>query len=217
MGKSIPITIGDLFFPSKKAATEAVRQRIANYKFNDFLGESDKHFFLELFKHHSEYSEKVGSGIRGIEVRRDEQGNKYLHLHRTDGTDEDISWGHCISPKKEKTVIYEALRSAVKEQIQQYKEKAVAQRLLCPFYGTPLDMKNSHVDHYNPTFEILIHNFQCEIGRVFIVRDIAEQEGNDYRGIIKDRELLESWRDFHAGKANLRLISKKANLSDAKK
>jgi hypothetical protein len=31
-----------------------------------------------------------------VEVRLDEYRNKHFQVHRTDGTNEDISWVHCI-------------------------------------------------------------------------------------------------------------------------
>jgi len=102
MGKSIPIKIGEFSYPSKAAAKDAVRELIGKYSFNEKLNNDDKLYCLELFKRHSEYKDKTGCGIKDIEVKRDEYGHKYFHLFRVDGSDEDISWVHCISPKKKK-------------------------------------------------------------------------------------------------------------------
>lgn len=217
MARPKPITVGDRYFPSKTAAKEAMRDLMRRYRFGDRLDEEDKLFCLALFEHHSEHSQKVGRGIEHIEVRPDDQGNKYLHLLRVDGTDEDISWCHCISPKKEATVIYEALRSTVKDQIQEFKDKQVKKGAVCPFRRMPLTLANSHVDHFNPTFEALVAEFFRRHDHALSYSDLAEQEGNDFRGILKDQALLEAWRSFHLENANLRLISAAANLSEARK
>jgi hypothetical protein len=100
MGRAIPIDIGSMHFAKKTDATEHVRKLIGKYSVGSFLDAEDASFCFLLFSRHSHFSEKAASGIRLIEVRRDEYGNKHFHIHRTDGTDVDISWVHCITPKK---------------------------------------------------------------------------------------------------------------------
>ena len=100
MGKAIPIVIGEFSFSSKSDARNAVRELIGRFGFSEKLNSSDKDFCLQLFKRHSEYEEKIQCGIKDIEVRKDVYGNKYFHLLRTDGSDDDISWVHCIYPKR---------------------------------------------------------------------------------------------------------------------
>lgn len=102
MGRSIPFIIGDIHYPSKSAARDAVRELMAKYNFTEKLNNEHKQYCLELFKHHSECAAKIGCGVKDIEVRRDEYGNKHFHLLRVDGSDDNISWVHCIYPKKSK-------------------------------------------------------------------------------------------------------------------
>jgi len=99
MGRAIPMEIGSVHFAKKADATEHVRGLIGRYSIGSFLDSEDESFCLALFSRHSHYSEKVGSGIESIEVRRDEYGNKHFQIHRTDGSDIDISWVQCISPR----------------------------------------------------------------------------------------------------------------------
>lgn len=217
MGRSVPLVIGKEHFASREAAKVRVRKLIGAYEFGDFLGEDDLSFCMDLFKHHTQYTEKIGSGVRAIQVRRDEQGNRYFHIHRLDGTDVDISWVHCITPKKDATVVLEALRSAVKVQIQKAKDEFVRSGAICPFYGVMLNHSNSHVDHSSPTFEEIVAMFLEHEHISLADIKVEEQQGNDFRGLPADYHLRGSWVDFHACKARLRLISSTANLSDARK
>lgn len=217
MSKSTPIIIGDEAFPSKEAAKIRVRAMIGRYSFGEHLNADDMTFCLNLFQHHTEYTNKIGVGIRAIEVCRDEQGNRYLHLHRTDGTDIDISWVHCISPKKWETVVLEALRSSIKAQIQEAKESFLRLGVKCPFRGTQLSASNSHVDHSQPTFSQLVSEFlRCHSLQLSDIH-LMEQPGNDFRGLIADKTLRDAWERFHRDNAKLRLISNAANLSDARR
>lgn len=100
MGARIEVEIGGRQFRSKTDLRDAIRTLIAEYQFGEALDQEDTKFCLELFKRHSEYEKKVGAGVKKIEVRRDDYGNRYFHLLCVDGTDTDISWVHCITPKK---------------------------------------------------------------------------------------------------------------------
>ncbi|MBM3237020.1 DUF3223 domain-containing protein [Candidatus Poribacteria bacterium] len=217
MSRAIPIIIGAEPFASREAAKTRIRTLIAPYRFGECLNEIDTAFCLELFKHHTGYLEKIGCGVQAIQVRRDEQGNRYFHLLREDGTDTDISWVHCITPKKEAIVVLEALRSSVKQQIQAAKERFVKLGATCPFRGTRLSFTNSHVDHFNPTFEQLVSEFLQLMSIRLTDIEVMEQEGNDFRGLPADRLLRDAWEEFHRREANLRLISSAANLSDVRR
>ncbi|MFE8644998.1 DUF3223 domain-containing protein [Sphingomonas sp. NCPPB 2930] len=88
-----------MHFTKKSDVIDYVRKLIGKYSIGSFLDSEDAFFCSNLFTRHSHYLEKAGSGIKSIEVRRDEYGNKHFQIHRTDGTDIDISWVHCITPK----------------------------------------------------------------------------------------------------------------------
>ncbi|WP_421953716.1 DUF3223 domain-containing protein [Polaromonas sp.] len=77
-----------------------MRTLIDGYRVGDFLNASDTEFCAALFRRHSHHAEKMGVGMRAIEVRLDDYENKHFQIHRYDGTNVDISWVHCITPKK---------------------------------------------------------------------------------------------------------------------
>lgn len=96
MGKSIPVTINGLVFSTKTALTAHMRDLISRYSVGCDVDSADQAFCLALFKFHPDANLKLASGIARIEIRLDEYGKKHFHLHRMDGTDDDISWPWCI-------------------------------------------------------------------------------------------------------------------------
>ncbi len=96
MGKSIPVEIHGKRFPNKTALTGYVRELIGRHHVGAWLSGDDVDFCLALFRFHPEAASKFGPGISRVEVRLDEYRNKHFQVHRTDGTNEDISWVHCI-------------------------------------------------------------------------------------------------------------------------
>lgn len=95
-GKSIPVTVNGQQFPTKSALTEYVRELISRYPVGFSVEGADRDFCLELFRFHPDVTSKLASGIRRLEVRLDEYGHKHFQLLRCDGSEDDISWVHCV-------------------------------------------------------------------------------------------------------------------------
>ncbi|GEM_PF-3093006 len=209
-----PIAFGIYSFNTKKAATEAIRERISFYESGQQLDESDFAFFYELFKLHDGYEHKAGVGISYISVEKDFHHNKCLYIHRVDGTKIDISWVHCIRPASQKTVVAVAFRRAVKESIKNFKIQMLAGKCECPVYGTLLNYSNSHVAYVKPTFDQLLTSFLArnKLDIESIVLKDPESNDRDQRGILVDSVLKERWVKFHQSTAHLELWSEKANL-----
>jgi hypothetical protein len=100
MGKSIPVTVSGVVFPTKTALTAHCRELIARYPVGVDVEGEDREFCLALFKFHPDASSKLASGVKRVEIRLDEYGNKHFQLHRMDGTDDDISWPWCVRHAK---------------------------------------------------------------------------------------------------------------------
>lgn len=96
MGRSIAVVIGTKQFPTKGALTQYIRTLISGYSIGSFLERDDLAFCQELFRTHPDAESKIGSGISKVEVRLDDYGHKHFQVHRTDGTNDDISWVHCV-------------------------------------------------------------------------------------------------------------------------
>jgi len=213
-----PIAFGHYQFRTKKSATEEARRRINNYEANDRLNAEDEMFFTSLFTLHSEFSEKKGVGINHIKVQRDFHNNRCLYICRTDGSEIDCSWVHCIQPAPQKTVVSMAFRRAVKQIIIAYKTAQIDNVVVCPILKTKLSFYNCHVSYLNPSFENMLNNFlndrEIDITSVVLVNPKPDDE--DQRGKVSDQNLVEEWRSYHQYNATLQLLSAEANLRKLK-
>ena len=97
MANAVPVKLGDETFSKKGDVQIRIRTLIKKYPVMGFVEGKDKELCLNLFKHHPECAEKFGEGIEAIQVRLDEYGKRYFHLHRVDGSDDDISWPKCLT------------------------------------------------------------------------------------------------------------------------
>jgi hypothetical protein len=209
-----PIVFGNFQFRTKKSATEEARRRINKYKVKEKLNDDDELFFSSLFTLHSEYIEKVGSGIDHIKVERDFHNNRCLYIHRTDGTKIDCSWVHCIQPASQKQTVSMAFRRAVKDRVMKFKNAQLPKVKVCQILGISLTHENSHVSYLKPSFDELLDDFLSENGLTIVTIKLTNPspEDNDQRGILADKNIAIIWNEFHANKACLKLISAKANL-----
>lgn len=100
MANSIKVRLGNESFDKKGDVEIRIRALIKKYKLMEFIGGTDKELCLNLFQYHPRYAEKIGAGIEAIQVRVDEYGKRHFHLHRIDGSDDDISWPKCLASIK---------------------------------------------------------------------------------------------------------------------
>jgi len=209
-----PIVIGDIQFRTKTAAKAEIRHRIGQYEAGDILSVADQVFFEELFKLHDECVEKVGLGIKHIQVERDFHRNRCLYIHRTDGTEIDISWVHCVQPASTKTVVSTAFRRAVKERVMAFKLSQLSEVCRCPILNIPLDYENSHVAYTENSFESLLDDFLDQVGITFESIELINPspDDSDQRGILKNPDIKAKWNQFYDANARLTLMSAEANL-----
>lgn len=209
-----PIVIGDIQFRTKTAAKAEIRCRIGQYEAGDILSVADQVFFEELFKLHDEYVEKVGVGIKHIQVERDFHRNRCLYIHRTDGSEIDISWVHCVQPASTKTVVSAAFRRAVKDRVMAFKSSQLSEVCRCPILNIPLDYENSHVAYTKNSFESLLDDFLGQAGVTFESIELINPspDDSDQRGILKNPIIKEQWNQFYDSNARLTLMSAEANL-----
>ena len=103
-----PFDIDTRQFPMKKEAQAFFRDMLARYADGDIVDEQDTRDLLGLLKHHTEYKTKVGSGIAHIKVDVNalhEPVTRSFWIVRTDGSIDDFSFYHCITPKKVATIL----------------------------------------------------------------------------------------------------------------
>lgn len=200
-----PIIFGTFQFRTKKAATEEIRARINAYEAKEVLNDKDQLFFEELFKLHDEYEQKIGVGVKHIQVERDFHKNRCLYIHRNDGSRVDISWVHCVRPASIKSTISMAFRRAVKEIITNFKTQMLSEGATCPKSNIQLNFKNSHVSYIEPSFDKLFNDFLILNGKTceMIELENPKPQDTDQRGMIKEPKIKALWVKYHHDNASI--------------
>lgn len=215
-----PMQVGNLAFPTKKAAKDFVREIISKHDAGNSLEGDDFSFISDLLAIHPESEQKIGCGISRIFVGLDAQyqKNKCFYLGRKDGSSTDFSWVACIDGRNLRRETFDAFRSAIKYQIDHFKAEHIPVGLVCPYTNENLHNGNAHVDHESPlTFYALVSDFikTESIGLADVV--ISEPEDNQFTASLVDERFMARWQQYHQRTARLRVISKAGNLSHAKK
>ena len=94
-----PFKIDTRSFQKKGDATLFFRAMLNRYRPGDRVSPADSLDLAALLKHHTEYARKVGSGIDHFSVMSNLYDTQSFEIVRTDGTRDDFSYKHCITPK----------------------------------------------------------------------------------------------------------------------
>lgn len=220
MGKKVQVRIGELVFPTKGAAKKHVQEIVASYADGKRLGPEHHSFALELLGLHPEHAQKIGVGIHHFTIQTDAVWGttRHFQIHRTDGSETDFSWQSCIDVKDPRREVLGAMRGAVREQIMEFKERAlmISPPPVCPFNGIELTAGNSHVDHESPaTFAWIADQWFATMGGFEAVK-ISAATDQQWAAEMTCDEQKRQWQDHHQRLAKLRLVSAGANLSEAR-
>jgi hypothetical protein len=97
MGRAISATVGQKTFGKKSDLTKFMRDMVGRYSIGDYLCADDVNFCLELFKHHSEYPQKLAPGIIKIQILIQEKGTRGFQIYKSDDSSDNISWTDCVN------------------------------------------------------------------------------------------------------------------------
>ena len=98
-----PIREDTQSFAKKGDAKAFFKEILASYRNGQRVSEKDALDLHALLKHHTEYSEKIGAGIDHFKVDINteyQQTTRSFWIVRKDGSVDDFSYMHCITPKK---------------------------------------------------------------------------------------------------------------------
>jgi hypothetical protein len=200
---------------TKKELTERCRAITRQYNINEKIDNAEHFAFLmNLFSRHSEWDMKRGCGIKSITVKKDFYGNKYFYLNRVDGTGTDISFVHCISERKPIAIIKQACRYAVRNEIEAYRRKNVQYGVTtCPITGDVLTQDNTHIDHYDLTFQQMFDRWIAGRSIDELFKKINKTDDNSLLTYFTCDLLISEFIEFHNKHCKLRAVTKTANLS----
>lgn len=216
-----PITIAGTTFATKDGLRKHIRGIVDHYRDDEPIGPDDLAFMTALLERHRWRDEKIGSGIAGMTVRVNAPfPQRGFWITRVDGTRTDFSWVECVDASSKRKDVLDAMRAAIADQKAAFREAFFSAPGLatCPLTGEPITRDDCHVDHEAPdTFESLA-------GR-FIAENAVNIEGVNIDGYgdgelfksFRDDDLRIAWQEFHRAHARLRLLSKRGNLSLARR
>ena len=94
-----PFNIDTRSFQKKGDAMSYFRTMLNRYKPGDRVNDADAADLAALLKHHTEYKDKVGSGIDHFRVMANLYNTQSFEIVRADGSRDDFSYKQCITPK----------------------------------------------------------------------------------------------------------------------
>jgi hypothetical protein len=161
-------------------------------------------FFLQLFKRHPEYPEKI-AGLVDIKIQRNPIFKKNLEvvMIKENNIFEDISICKACITGKGKDNLKEALREAIVPQIMKYKNNNDV--WYCDICNSS---EKIQIDHVNPQFEEMIYNF-CQ-GKLLPTKF---DDNSAHQAIFRncDREFKDEWINYHQKNAILRPLCQSCN------
>lgn len=222
MAKRQQYNINGEQFPTKKALQERIKSILHSYRVGETLNVLDFAFMSEVLKNHPHYDQKLGVGIVSIGVQKNAiWGQKEFYLTRADGSSTDFSYTECLSPRDRMADFRAAAREAVSPFVIDFKQRYLMETVdpVCPYTGEALTFDNAHVDHQPPnTFDTLLQQFISLHGiDIHAVAIGGHMQDNVTNMWFEDMEVAGDWVVFHNANANLRVISKTANLSHVKR
>jgi hypothetical protein len=211
-------------FRTNEAITNHARSIKSKYKDGEKILGQDDLFLREFIKLHPRASEKIGCGIAYFTTQPDEhwRNSRQFVLVRIDGEHAIFSHNRIRTTQesgeeRQRRRALEAMREAIVPQIIEFKnDNFLPGRTRCPLTNEIIE--EPHVDHKKPqTFLALVAEWLDINGLRF--EDVRVSSDTDHRTFetMADNDQLASWQRYHSIHARLRILSKQANLSLARR
>jgi len=144
-----------------------------------WLNKNHKQILLDLLKNHPSYNTKVRSGIKGFKIRNTQYGKRGFVLYRINGSYTDFSYLQCITHPTLTTKIKQACRTAISQDIINFKIKKFGSSKIikCEVSGVDLSFNTCHIDHYNPTFNEIFKEWY--INKKITLLDLNHSKDNE--------------------------------------
>ena len=232
-----PITIGDKVYKYKKDALAHYKNILNSYGFGQSLNDADFEDLMALLEYNDSFyaeeeekeeeevaqeydSESVQAplSVSDIVIAKVQFNTKCFEIIWDDSSSDYISYLMIINRHNTNTgasfnaacrnAIHEDLRAVKKKYFDAYSEKGLVK---CQETSQPSKWEELHVDHRQPnTFSVIVDRFK-EVFKIEL--DAVEYEVNQNNMLLFISEALtQDFRDYHKGKANLRIVRKECNM-----
>lgn len=230
-----PVVIGPMNFPTQLAALNHYKTILHHYKDGEHIREPEHHSdlvalvdrFDDILKGVGELAKGDGKITRFEKRKNTGTGwsSSGFWIVRRDGSETDFSYIDAVKgkPKGAAQDFYNACRDAVALDLVLAKKNAFSLygdsegQVECELTGKRVMFEEAHLDHAWPYFSQIVCGFRAARGWS---REIPEgvvtppRDGQTKTSFIDD-VVANAFRDFHYSQAELRILSKEANLSKA--
>ena len=223
---SMPYSIGSQTFATKQEVTKRCQEIRDKTPDGDLVAPADFDFLISLFKFHDGWHEKAHPNVDAITTHTPEYGkNKRGFLLIRNGAspkEEDISFVYAIKmiPSGRELIPQELLdfkaaaRTAVHDQVWEFRDRALLTVKNCPLKNLPLGRGNCEVYYPAPdTFESILCKFTQERKIRPLQTKIASR---GTLAIFQDENLSRDWAGYHRQHAKLMLVSEEGRRNAPK-
>jgi hypothetical protein len=200
---------------SKTKLQHQCRSILNKYNVNEKVSdENEESFLLDLFQQHPEWSLKQGVGVDSICIGNSDFRTRCFVLLRVDGTRTDISFQKCLSKPSKEQELRQACRMAIRPRIHVFRHAHVVYGVTrCPITGDTLTESNTHIDHYDLTFDAMFRLWMQSQDIEQAYKKLSASADNEYGRRFADPQFAEDFARFHDIHCRLRAVTKEANLS----
>jgi hypothetical protein len=209
-------------FRTQSAISDHARKIKEKYRDGERIDGNDHRFLCAFIALHCSADEKIGCGIQYFTIQQDQRwkNSRQFVLVRTDGSRAIFSHnklGTVTEEEWHRKKVLAAMREAIREQTNEFrKENYIPGVTRCPLTNEIIE--EPHVDHMKPqTFEALAAAWLKSESLQFADVQVSSDSDNRTYVLMSNVEQFESWLSYHALHANLRILSKRANLSLARR
>lgn len=204
---------------NKTQKLNCCRKILYSYELNQALNDKDYSFMIYILSCHPNWLQKSYNGVKSIKVIKDSFNGRCFAI--VDNNDQifDISFMKAINKPNKINEIIDTCRSIIYPAVKDYKLKNFSHyKTNCAICKRMLFLKDTHVDHYDLTFQDLFNKWIKDKNIDYLYSQIPfkHNEIQFYRS-FDNEQLNKDFYQFHNKNTHLRLVCKKCNLSYIKR
>ena len=209
--------LGKNNFKTKKEAEDFSRNYI-NKLGCGFISNLDLEpfkFFMDLINNHPNAKDKIGCGIKKIQIQKNSLNKNALEtiIVRNDDSTIDFIWLKCSTSSSNS--IFDNLKAAMRQYVsidtQNFKKKSIKKCVFCKCIEGDF-----HTDHHEPSFKKLVDDF-LNINPNHPTNFDDEPKTNIAIFKKDDKDYADIWKEYHNNNANLQILCSDCNLRKSKK
>ena len=178
------------------------------------LSMEEEKFMFSIFENHPDIVQKIGIGVEFIFADKTIYGNRCFYFKRLDGSVTDISYVESLQKTSKIKKIKNACRKAIEPIILNYRDdNIIFGKTRCAITGDILNKNNTHVDHYDLSFNDLFLKWILDKDITKLFDSTCSTKDMQYGDDFIDDNVKNEFIKFHNRNTNLRAVTKKANLS----